>query len=49
MPTVIKLHYNVKENSLKGQYSYDIVYSNDDSLLPDDIFDSWFDEVKKYN
>ncbi|UFT98911.1 DUF600 domain-containing protein [Radiobacillus kanasensis] len=47
MPTEIKLHYNVKQNSLKGKYRYDLVYSNDDELLPDDIFDSWFEEVKK--
>jgi hypothetical protein len=47
MPSEIKLHYNVKQNSLKGQYRYDLVYSNDDELLPDDIFDLWFEEVKK--
>jgi hypothetical protein len=47
MPTEIKLHYNVKENSLKGKYRYDLVYSNDDELLPDDIFDLWFEEVRQ--
>jgi hypothetical protein len=49
MPTEIKLHYNVKQNSLKGQYKYDLVYSNDDELLPDDIFDIWFEDVKQRN
>lgn len=49
MPTEIKLHYNVKQNSLKGKYRYDLVYSNDDELLPDDIFDLWFEEVKSAN
>ncbi|MGE8078326.1 DUF600 domain-containing protein [Peribacillus loiseleuriae] len=49
MPTEIKLHYDVKQNSLKGQYRYDLVYSNDDELLPDDIFDLWFEEVEKSN
>ncbi|MCM3618462.1 DUF600 domain-containing protein [Sutcliffiella horikoshii] len=49
MPTEIKLHYNVKQNSLKGKYRYDLVYSNDDELLPDDIFDLWFEEVKSGN
>jgi hypothetical protein len=49
MPTEIKLHYNVKQNSLKAQYRYDVVYSDDDELLPDDIFDLWFEEVKKSN
>jgi hypothetical protein len=49
MPTEMKLYYNVKQNSLKGKYRYDLVYSNDDELLPDDIFDLWFEEVKKTN
>jgi len=41
------LHYNVKQNSLKGNYRYDLVYSNDDELLPDDIFEQWFEEFKE--
>ncbi|MER2072481.1 MAG: DUF600 domain-containing protein, partial [Psychrobacillus sp.] len=45
----IKLYYNVKQNSLKGKYRYELVYSNDDELLPDDIFDLWFEEVKGNN
>ncbi|EMY5504316.1 DUF600 domain-containing protein [Bacillus wiedmannii] len=49
MPTEIKLHYNVKQNSLKGKYRYDLVYSNDEELLPDDILDLWFEEVEKSN
>ncbi|WP_079710252.1 DUF600 domain-containing protein [Paraliobacillus ryukyuensis] len=49
MPTEMKLHYNVKKNSLKGRYRYDLVYSIDDELLPDDIFDLWFEEVKENN
>ncbi|WP_240338341.1 DUF600 domain-containing protein [Peribacillus alkalitolerans] len=49
MPTEIKLHYKVKENSLTGRYKYDLVYSNDDKLLPDDIFDLWFGEIKDRN
>ena len=48
MPTEMKLYYNVKQNSLKGKYKYDLVYSNDE-LLPDDIFDLWFVEVKNTN
>jgi len=47
MPTEMKLHYNVKENSLKAKYKYELVYSNDETLLPDDIFDQWFSEMKK--
>ncbi|KGX89976.1 hypothetical protein N781_08860 [Pontibacillus halophilus JSM 076056 = DSM 19796] len=49
MPTEIKLHYNVKQNSLRGKFRYDLVYSNDNELLPVDIFDSWFEEVKDEN
>ncbi|GKV56653.1 hypothetical protein NCCP2222_26000 [Sporosarcina sp. NCCP-2222] len=47
MPTEIKLFYDVKKNSLKANYRYDLIYSHDDGLLPDDIFDCWFEEVKK--
>jgi len=46
MPTEMKLHYDVKLNSLKGKYRYDLVYSNDEELLPDNIFDFWFEEMK---
>ncbi|ADC49347.1 hypothetical protein BpOF4_06435 [Alkalihalophilus pseudofirmus OF4] len=45
MPTEMKLHYNVKDNSLKAKYKYDLIYSVNEELLPDDIFDSWFEEV----
>lgn len=47
MPTEMKLFYDVKQNSLKAKYRYDFVYSNDDELLPEDIFDEWFNEIKK--
>ncbi|WP_322787454.1 hypothetical protein [Bhargavaea ginsengi] len=46
MPTEIKLEYDVKENQLKGQYKYDLIYSHDDELFPGDIFGAWFEEVK---
>ncbi|MFS0824754.1 DUF600 domain-containing protein [Bacillus sp. 1P02SD] len=49
MPTEMKLYYNVKQNSLKGKYRFDLIYTNDDELLPDDIFDLWFEEVKTTN
>ncbi|MFB1052230.1 DUF600 domain-containing protein [Paraliobacillus sp. JSM ZJ581] len=49
MPTEMKLHYNVEKNSLKGKYRYDLVYSIDDELLPDDIFGLWFEKVKGNN
>jgi hypothetical protein len=46
MPTEFKIHYDIKQNKLEGNYRYDLVYSNDDELLPADIFDAWFEEVK---
>ena len=49
MPTEMKLYYNVYQNSLKGKYRYDLVYTNDDELLPDDIFDLWFEEGNRTN
>jgi hypothetical protein len=49
MPTEMKLCYHVKKNGLKGKYRCDLVYSIDDELLPDDIFDLWFEEVKENN
>ena len=47
MPTEMKLHYNVKQNSLKGKCRYDLIYSNDKDLLPDDIFNEWFEVVRE--
>ena len=48
MPTEIKLHYEVKKNKLEGSYKYELVYSNDKELLPDHIFDAWFNEVTNH-
>lgn len=47
MPTEIKLRYDIKNNKLQGKYNYELVYSNDDSLLPSNIFKACFDEVLK--
>lgn len=46
VPTQFKLFYDVKENSLKAKYKYDLFYSNSDDLSSYDIFMSWFEEVK---
>ena len=46
MPTEIKLHYNVKENSFQAKYKYELVYSNNEDILLHDPFDKWFEEVK---
>ncbi|EMI9087805.1 TPA: DNA/RNA non-specific endonuclease [Bacillus cereus] len=43
-----KVSVNVKVN-YEGKYRYDLVYSNDEELLPNDIFDLWFEEVEKSN
>lgn len=46
MPTEMKLHYNVNANSLKAEYKYDLVYSNQEDTSPNNVFDAWFEEVK---
>ena len=47
MPTQIKLIYDHKQNKVKGKYSYDLFYSNSDTLTADDIFEQWYNEVKR--
>lgn len=32
---------------LEVKYRYDLVYSNDDILLPDDIFEKWYKEISE--
>lgn len=46
MPTEMKLQYNIEKNSLVANYKYDLVYSEDDELLPDDLFEQWYEEIK---
>ncbi|HLR36238.1 MAG TPA: hypothetical protein VK071_13040 [Tissierellales bacterium] len=46
MPTEIKLIYDVKTNKLSGSYSYELKYSNDEDILPSDIFEGWYEEEK---
>lgn len=47
MPTQIKLIYDNKQNKVKGKYSYDLFYSNSDTLTSGNIFEQWYNEVKK--
>lgn len=47
MPTEIKLIYNVMNNSVNSHYEYEVIYSNDDEKMPDDIAEEWFANVKK--
>lgn len=49
MPTEIKLVYDVIKNSLKADYRYDLVYSNNPIKTAADIAMEWFEEVKKQN
>lgn len=49
MPTEIKLVYDIDENSLKAEYKYDVVYSNDPVKTSHDIAMEWFEEVKLKN
>ncbi|MCI6691887.1 MAG: hypothetical protein MR510_05320 [Clostridium sp.] len=46
MPTEIKLIYDVKKNSLKAEYKYDLVYSNDPVKTADDIAMEWFEFIR---
>lgn len=46
-PTQLKLVYDNVNKKAKAQYSYDLFYSNSDTLTPDDIFMEWYNEVKK--
>lgn len=49
MPAEIKLHSNVKDNSLSAKYNYDQSFSEPDDLLPEERFEMWFEEIKKNN
>ena len=46
MPTEIKLIYDVKKNSLKAEYKYNLVYSNDPVKTADDIAMEWFEAIR---
>ncbi|WP_058487118.1 hypothetical protein [Defluviitalea phaphyphila] len=46
MPTEIKLIYDVKKNSLKAEYKYDMVYSNDPIKTAYDVAMEWFEKIK---
>ena len=47
MPRQIKLIYDNVKKSVNGKYSYDLLYSNSDTLTADDIFEQWYNEVKE--
>ena len=47
MPKQIKMIYDHKQNKVKGKYSYDLFYSNSDTLTSCNIFEQWYNEVKR--
>ena len=47
LPTQIKLVYDARANSAKAYYSYELFYSNLDTVTPEEIFLEWYEEVKK--
>ena len=47
MPTQMKLVYDNITKKVSGKYSYDLFYSNSDTLTSNDIFLDWYNEVKK--
>lgn len=49
MPTEIKLVYDVSKNSLKAEYKYELVYSNDPVKTADDIAMEWFENIRLEN
>lgn len=45
-PTQLKLVYDNVNKKANAKYSYEIFYSNSDSLTPEDIFMEWYKEIK---
>ena len=42
MPTQIKLVYDVISNRINADYSYDIVFSDDQNKTAYDVLDEWY-------
>ncbi|GAA0086284.1 DUF600 family protein [Clostridium sp. CTA-7] len=49
MPREIKLVYDVLKNSLRAEYEYDLVYSNDPVKTADDIAMEWLERIQLEN
>lgn len=47
IPTQLKLTYDSVGKKASAEYSYDLFYSNSDTLTSDDIFEQWFKEVQQ--
>lgn len=46
VPTEIRLVYDVKNNSLKSNYIYDVMYEKNEDLSVSDVFEAWIQEEK---
>ena len=46
-PTQLKLVYDNVNKKANAQYSYDLFYSNSDTLTSYDIFMEWYKEIKE--
>lgn len=46
MPTQIKLVYDIVENKLNADYSYDLIFSNDISRTAYDVLEEWYQSEK---
>jgi hypothetical protein len=46
VPAEIKIRYNVRKNSMKSEFGYDLLYSNKPDVRITDIFDAWFSKIK---
>ena len=49
MPTEIKLVYDVSKNSLKAEYKYGLIYSDNPVKTADDVAMEWFEEIRLGN
>lgn len=47
IPTQLKIIYDYIHQKASAKFSYDFHYSNSDVLTADDIFEQWYNEVKK--
>lgn len=45
-PTELKARYDVVRHSLTVDYSYALKYSNHETLMANDIFEAWFEELR---
>lgn len=46
MPTDLRIVYQIEGSKVHADYKYELQYSNTPDLLPDDIFEQWFEEEK---